>query len=42
MRLTALKVKWTAMDERMVPVRKAWCRAGVKDRKDVAPEVVRW
>ena len=27
--------------EKVLPARKAWCRAGVKDRKGVAPEVVR-
>jgi hypothetical protein len=27
--------------EKVLPARKAWCRAGVKERKGVAPEVVR-
>ena len=27
--------------EKVLPARKAWCRAGIKDRKGVAPEVVR-
>ena len=27
--------------EKVLPARRAWCRAGVKDRKGVAPEVVR-